>query len=192
MDFILLDIGAGIQENVLSLHHPSFESLVMLTPEPTSLTDAYGLIKLLRRHSGISNAGVIVNQVTDGREGQLAFQRLRDVSAKFIDVKLDYMGHWNRDEKITQSVMKRKILLDWNSGSVSPAVASLELIAKRLRSKLLGKYLASSDDKNGQTRFLWGNRIRSSQPLTTGEQSGNTAGFFRTLLTGSSGSFLKR
>ena len=48
---------------------PEFESVVMLTPEPTALTDAYGLIKLLRRRSGIRRASVIVNQVTDGREG---------------------------------------------------------------------------------------------------------------------------
>src|SRR6185312_4235564 len=101
--------GAGIQENVLSLHRPEFESVVLLTPEPTALTDAYGLIKMLRRLVGIRRASVIVNQVTDGREGTQTFQRLKDVAAKFVDVQLEYLGHWQKDEKIKQAVIHRKI-----------------------------------------------------------------------------------
>jgi flagellar biosynthesis protein FlhG len=132
MDFILMDIGAGIQPNVLSLHHPTFESLVVITPEPTSLTDAYGLIKMLKRHVGITRANVIVNQVTDGREGVRVFQRLNDVAKRFIDVELEYIGHWQKDEKITEAVIKRKILLDLNEGALS--VPSLKLLAKRVQS----------------------------------------------------------
>ena len=102
---------------MLSLHQPEFESVVVLTPEPTALTDAYGLIKLLRRQVGIKRASVIVNQVTDGREGTQTFQKLKDVAAKFVDVQLEYLGHWQRDEKITTGVIKRKILLDLDAGS---------------------------------------------------------------------------
>ena len=100
MDAILVDIGAGIQANVLSLHSPTFHSFIVLTPEPTSLTDAYGLIKLLRRHCGITEVSVIVNQVTDGREAREVYQKLRDVAARFIDVRIDYLGHWDQTKKI--------------------------------------------------------------------------------------------
>jgi flagellar biosynthesis protein FlhG len=173
MDVILIDLGAGIQDNVLSLHNPTYLSTVMLTSEPTSFTDAFGLIKLLRREVGISTVNIIVNQVTDGREGQQIFQKLKDVASRFIDVQLDYLGHWQKDEKITQSVMKRKILLDLDQGA--PSIPSLELLAKRLKSKCTetSTHLAANEAlinlKNGKGFEL--------KPLT-----GNTAGFWRTLL----------
>lgn len=131
MDLILVDAGAGIQDNVLSLHSPYQESVIVLTPEPTSLTDAYGLMKVLRRTQGILRMGVIVNRVTDGGEGVRTFQRIREVANRFLDIDLEYVGHCPTDEKITQSVMKRKILLDLDSGAST--ARCLELLAKRLR-----------------------------------------------------------
>ena len=136
MDVILVDTGAGIQDNVLSLHSPNFHSVVILTPEPTSITDAYSLIKLLRRDVGVSRVSLIVNQAQDGKDGLQTFQKLKDVAARFIDVELEYLGHWERDEKITQSVIKRKILVDLEGGARS--VPSLELLAKRVKSLRLG------------------------------------------------------
>lgn len=172
MDFILIDGGSGVQENVLSLHSPEFESLVMLTPEPTALADAYGLIKRLRMQAGIQRAGVVVNQVTDGREGQRAFQKLKEVAVKFMDVRLDYLGHWEKDEKIGKAVMSRKILLDLDPGAAS--IPSLQLLAKRFQAQYFGR----SDDTGVLVRS--GNRIPG--PLTSGVMSGNTAGFFKVLL----------
>lgn len=182
MDFIILDAGAGIQENVLSLHDSDFESIIMLTPEPTALADAYGLIKLLRRQVGIKRANVIVNRVTDGREGTQAFQKLKEVAARFIDVQLDYLGHWQKDEKVTESVMKRKILLDLYPGAQS--VPSLQLLAKRFQAK----FIDGADDKSLPSHARGGSVSASS--LRTGrfkdepahQAPGNTAGFFRTLL----------
>ena len=182
MDFIFVDAGAGVQENVLSLHSPEFESLVVLTPEPTSLTDAYGLIKLLRRQVGVKRANVIVNQVTDGREGTQTFQRLKDVAVKFVDVQLEYLGHWQRDEKITEAIIRRKSLLDLEGGVSIP---SLQLLAKRFQAKFAGQ----GDD----TSLIPGSRRGipiSASPLRTGRfmdepaqnAPGNTARFFRTLL----------
>jgi flagellar biosynthesis protein FlhG len=177
MDFIFVDAGAGVQENVLSLHSTEFESVVMLTPEPTAFTDAYGLIKLLRRQAGIRRANVIVNQVTDGREGTQTFQKLKDVAAKFVDVELEYLGHWQRDEKITEAVMKRKILLDLDIGALS--VPSLQLLAKRFQAKFLGQV-----DDMKRTVPVSANSLRTGRFRNEPAQMapGNTAGFFRTLL----------
>ena len=159
MDVVLVDVGAGIQENVLSMHSPLFNSMVVLTPEPTSLTDAYGLIKLLRRTSSVTQVSVVVNQVTDGREAQKTFQKLKDVASRFVDVELEYLGHCQRDEKFPQAVMNRKILLDWDERS--PAIASLELLARRI--------LAKTEENATNAGFSAG--------LT-----GNTTAFWRTLL----------
>jgi len=183
MDVILVDIGAGIQNNVLSLHSPNHESIVILTPEPTSLTDAYGLIKLLRRHVGVTEVSVIVNQVTDGRDGQKTFSRLKDVAARFVDVQMEYLGHCPRDEKFSQSVMKRKILLDLEEGAIS--IPSLELLAKRIKAKCLGPRsekvvmpLTTLPGKaNSEGRF---SRRFKEEPGQAAP--GNTTGFWRTLL----------
>ena len=132
MDLVLMDLGAGIQENVTSLHSPIYHSLIVVTPEPTSITDAYGLIKVLRRESGVNHLYVIVNQVTDGREASGVFQKLNDVASRFLDVELEYVGHCLRDEKFVRSVMKRKTLIDLDGGAA--AIPTLELLAKRLKS----------------------------------------------------------
>lgn len=182
MDLILVDCGAGIQENVISMHTPSYFSTVVLTPEPTSLADAYGLIKVLRNESRISRARVIVNQVTDGRQGQMTFQKLKEIADRFLDVQLVYLGHWQKDEKISQAVMKRKILLDLDAGAsspsktASPAISCLELIAKRIRQECLGDG-EGADLKSA--RLLTMGRFRDEPARIA---PGNTARFWRTLL----------
>jgi hypothetical protein len=104
--------------------------------------------------------------VTDGREGVATFQRLRDVAARFVDVQLDYLGHCARDEKVSQSVMKQKILLDLDSGAVSPAVACLELLSKHIRARI---------GRASRNRF-------KDEPAHLAPHKGNTAKFFRTML----------
>ena len=170
MDVILIDAGAGISDSVLSLHSPLYHSLVVLTPEPTSLADGYGLIKCLRRESRVSQFGVVVNQVADGREGQATFQKLKDIAARFLDVQLDYLGHIGRDEKIIQSVMKRKILLDLDRNA--PASKCLELLAKRIVSTWF-EGMDALVTKAGLSRI---------QEEPGHVAPGNTAGFWRALL----------
>jgi MinD-like ATPase involved in chromosome partitioning or flagellar assembly len=82
----------------------------------------------------VGRVRVVVNQVTDGREGLRVFQKLKEVAGRFSDVQLEYLGHWERDEKVPRSVMKRKILLDWDEAARS--LPSLDLIAKRLGAAL--------------------------------------------------------
>ena len=173
LDMILMDVGAGIQQNVLSLHHPSYESVVILTPEPTSLTDGYSLIKLLRNKVGIDRVHVIVNQVADGKEAQATFHRLKDVAARFVNVQLDYLGHVNRDEKITQSVMKRKILLDLDSEA--PSLPCFELLSKRFKSVCADR----AGNHVAQARALTWSRFKD-EPVH--RAPGNTAKFWQTLL----------
>lgn len=174
MDVIIMDVGAGIQSNVLSLHSPAFKSVIVLTPEPTSLTDAYGLIKTLRRNTAVAEFHVLVNQVTDAREAKATFQRLKDVADRFIDVRIDFLGHCERDEKITQAVMNRKILLDWN-GSESGAVRSLRSLAMNVQEKFLEPTLAKNELERESDTDL-------ESSLSVGSLVGNTARFWRTLL----------
>ncbi len=134
MDVIILDAGAGIHDSVLDLHSPSFRSLLVVTPEPTSLADGYALIKKLRQVSGTTRFEVVVNQVQDAREAQAVYQKLRDTASRFLDVEVAYLGHLARDEKIAQSVRKRKILVDWEPGAAFSKC--IGLISKRIQRDL--------------------------------------------------------
>jgi flagellar biosynthesis protein FlhG len=206
MDVVLIDAGAGIGPNVLSLQHASFGSIVVLTPDPTSLADAYSLIKLARRDAGVRRFSIAVNQVTDGRHGLSVFQKLKDVAARFSDAELEYLGHCPRDEKIAASVLKRKILIDLDQGA--PAVACLELLAKRMGGKCrmdrvaaessnATSYATSSDSPNVLSPLRMGQTSAKSEKTAAAEASGvssrfqeeparaapgNTAKFWRALL----------
>ena len=189
MDVILVDVGAGIGSGVLSLMSPAFESLVVVTPEPTSIADAYSLIKMARIQAGVSRFSLVVNQVTDERQGLAVHQKLKDVAKRFIsngvygELELEYLGHWMKNEKITQSVMKRKILLDLDEGAASRAC--LELLAKRVSAKcqaVQGRRSGlCSDPFEVPAHEASG---LASMPGVSGmhKGSGNTAGFWRTLL----------
>lgn len=179
MDVILVDAGAGIQQNVLSLHHPSYESVVVVTPEPTSLTDAYGLTKLLNRHSSVSQVSVIVNQVTDAKEARRIHQKFKDVADRFSSVEIKYLGFVPRDEKFSQSVMKRKILLDLDPGAL--AVAPIQLLSKQLCLQLFGE---GSLRENESVR---GENLGKFATLTTSSRGasgniGNMGRFWTSLL----------
>ncbi len=173
MDLILVDLGSGIQENVVSMHHPGFNSIVVLTPEPTSLTDAYGLMKILRRDRGVNEFDIIVNQVTDGREGFVVYQKLNEVLSRFTDIKATYLGHCARDEKFLQAVLNRKILLDLEEAA--PSVPCLELLAKRIQTGILG-----GDEAKSRPRASFSPVRFREEPMRS--TPGITARFWRTLL----------
>lgn len=130
-DFVLIDAGSGIHPAVLNLYSPVFETVIVLTPEPSELTYSYSMVKYLNKEAGLARIQVIVNQVTDGREGQLVFKKLSEIVGRYMDVKLDYLGHLQIDEKIAQAMMNQKILLDLYPRA--PSVPCLELMVKRLR-----------------------------------------------------------
>ncbi len=142
-DVVLIDAGEGAGEGPLALHHPRFTSVVILTPDPASLADAYGLVKGLRNRRGITRASVIVNGVTDGREGQKAYQGLAAVSDRFLDIQLDYLGHRVHDEKNTQPVLISDFLI--NLDEEARSFSCLELLSKRIHSEFAERLLRVED-----------------------------------------------
>jgi MinD-like ATPase involved in chromosome partitioning or flagellar assembly len=123
-DVALIDAGFGETESSIQLHSPRQRTVLLVTGDTDGIGKGYGMIKVLRQRAAVGSVSVIVNQVTDGREAICAFAALRSVVSQFTDVQLDYLGHCERDEKILQSMMKRKILLDLYSRA--PAIACLK------------------------------------------------------------------
>lgn len=112
LDVLLIDTAAGISDSVISFSKAAQEVLVVVCDEPTSLTDAYALIKLLSREHGISRFKIIANMVGSAQEGRELFLKLTRVTDKFLDVMLDFVGAVPYDECVRKSVKKQRAVVE--------------------------------------------------------------------------------
>jgi len=113
-DLVLIDVAAGIGDNVLYFVSAAESALVVLTPEPTSLTDAYALIKVLSRQRGVKRFMVVVNQA-DAFDAQVTFRRLVSVADRYLDVHLDYVGHLPFSEDVRRTIRHQTLLKEQDS-----------------------------------------------------------------------------
>ena len=110
VDVLLVDTAAGISGMVLSFARASQDVVVVVCNEPTSLTDAYALMKLLNRDHGVFRFKVVANMVKNVREGQELFAKLSKVTNRFLDVALELVATVPYDDNIRASVRKQKPL----------------------------------------------------------------------------------
>lgn len=129
-DIILLDCGAGISQNVLAFARAADELLLITTPEPTALTDAYALIKVLSRTDHRPPIALVVNQAASLREGQVVADRVASVAARFLGVPLTSYGHILRDNHVGQAVLQRVPFV--NRFPTCPAAACITALAQRV------------------------------------------------------------
>ncbi len=104
---LLLDLGAGVHENVQYFAAMAAIRLIILTPEPTSLTDAYALVKVLKTKLNVNEFLVIVNQAESLKEAQAVFDRLATACEHFIKVKPFYLGAVSYDTKLQEAVIRQ-------------------------------------------------------------------------------------
>ncbi|WP_040211263.1 MinD/ParA family protein [Clostridium polynesiense] len=110
-DYIFIDTGAGINRSVLAFISSSDELFVITTPEPTSITDAYSLVKAVSHFRIKNKAKIIVNKAFDYEEAGLTFRRFQGAADKFLNIKLEYLGPILEDKRLTQSVRNQKPLV---------------------------------------------------------------------------------
>lgn len=103
-DFLLLDLGAGISPTVLSFAAMPQERIVVITPEPTSLTDSYALIKVLCTQHQVRNFQIIVNMAESDKEAKGAFNRLAQACERFLTLPISLLGVVHRDPMVTEAV----------------------------------------------------------------------------------------
>lgn len=110
-DVIIVDTGAGISDAVLEFLVASGEILLVTTPEPTSITDSYSLLKALARHprysSEESKIKVIANRVEAVEDGEALFNKLNVVVERYLDIPLTYLGAIPKDDKLSDAVMQQ-------------------------------------------------------------------------------------
>ena len=107
-DIILIDTGAGISENVVKFVMAADDVVVVTTPEPTATTDAYALIKAIGVRNKNKSIKLIINRTETAIEAQTAMQKLNNVSKKFLDVKLKFLGYVNNDAFVPRAVKQQK------------------------------------------------------------------------------------
>jgi flagellar biosynthesis protein FlhG len=110
-DFVLIDTSAGISRNVIGFCLASPEVVVLITPEPTSLTDAYALLKVLTLNGFKGSVRIIVNQCRDASHAKEVYNKFRAVVAKYLKVNLNPIGMIYQDPKVTQAVKHQTPLM---------------------------------------------------------------------------------
>lgn len=106
-DFFLIDTGAGIAANVTSFASVAKEIMLVVTPEPTSIMDAYALVKTLSGRDGALRFRLLVNMCRDAEEGASLFSKLATITGRFLQVSLEYSGCILQDEMLAESVRRR-------------------------------------------------------------------------------------
>ncbi|MBE7412948.1 MAG: MinD/ParA family protein [Leptospiraceae bacterium] len=107
-DYMIIDTGAGISSNVIGLIMPADEVIIVTTPEPTSITDSYGLIKSIVTQSKEKNLKIIVNRVKSAIEGKKVADRVIDISGQFLEVRVEHLGFIFQDEEVEKSIREQK------------------------------------------------------------------------------------
>jgi flagellar biosynthesis protein FlhG len=135
-DRILLDTGAGISDVVLYTVSLADDVLMVATPEPTSLTDAYATVKVLSSIQGRRAIGLVVNQVRRPGEGLAVRGQLQQVIDRYVSpgldapVHLDLLGELPSDAAVREAIQKRQLLVEAFPGS--PAAQAIGALATRL------------------------------------------------------------
>lgn len=148
-DYILMDTGAGVNRDVLSFIAASEELIIVTTPEPTSLTDGYSLIKATDYYKLKSNAKIIVNKAFTKEEGMETYNKFNRAVSKFLKINIEYLGCILEDKKLVQSVRQQKpfVVLYPNCD----AARDIDAIAM----KLIGQDVGSSNGAKGLFKRLF-------------------------------------
>ncbi|NLI92209.1 MAG: MinD/ParA family protein [Peptococcaceae bacterium] len=147
-DILLIDTGAGLGHTVLNFICASDDVIVVMTPEPPSMTDAYGLLKSIKSQSEKVNVNVVVNRVRNESEAEQAFERLQYAVSKFLGMPLNLLGWIYDDPLVGRSVMEQKPLA--LSNPQSHAYKCVQWIA----ANVAGIYLQPPTQNGGIKGFL--------------------------------------
>ncbi len=112
MDVLIVDTAAGISDEVISFLLAAQEIIVVVCNEPTSITDAYALIKVLNSQYGVKRVRVLANMVRGPQEGKSVFAKLVTVTERFLEVTLEYAGWIPFDEHVRRSVQRQRSVVD--------------------------------------------------------------------------------
>jgi flagellar biosynthesis protein FlhG len=146
-DVLLIDTGAGINSDVAYLNAAATEVIVVATSEPTSIADAYALMKVMSQDYRVKRFKLLVNMIDSPKEAQAVYNNLLNVADRFLNIHIEYLGHVLDDRRVSQSVISRRVLCEaWPD---SPATRCLESVAKALMES------PAKSELTGNVQFFW-------------------------------------
>lgn len=153
IDLLLIDTGAGISTNVLFFASVAHEILVVASPEPTSITDAYALMKVLSHRYDETHFRLLVNMARNQREGLEVFRKIGLVADRFLNISIDYIGFIPDDDYVPLSVCRQRPVVDLYPQA--PASQEFQRLAG-----LVEQWPATRAPKGG-VQFLWQRSVMS-------------------------------
>ena len=129
-DHAILDLAAGVDSAVTTLSNHAGMTIVVVTPDPTSLTDGYAFIKLLRQRQAEADIRVVVNQTEDRHEAQRTYDTLRRATENFLKFTPPLLGAVRRDRNVTAAIREQTPML--HRHPLSPAAEDMQAIAAKI------------------------------------------------------------
>jgi len=145
-DIIIIDTGAGVSDNVLSFVTAADEVIIVTTPEPTSITDAYGIIKSIAARNSNLPLKLIVNRVSSVLEGRKVAERVINIANQFLNMRVENLGFVFEDEIVRRAVLKQQPF--YHTDPRSRPSTCIDHIAKVLEK------IEQSDDNGGFKKFI--------------------------------------
>lgn len=125
-EYLVVDTAAGLADNVTMFAAAASEVILVVCDEPASLTDAYGLTKVLSRDYGVRRVRMVANMVRNEGDARVLHQKLARVSDRFLDVVIDFSGWIPHDERLRQAIRRQCAVVDvWPSSHSSQAFKKL-------------------------------------------------------------------
>lgn len=129
-DVIIIDTGAGVSPNVLSFLRAADDAIIVTTPEPTAITDAYGIIKSISSNVNGPGIKLVVNRVRSVGEGKRVAERVINIAGQFLNIKVDNLGFMFEDNSVQKAVIKQDPFI--KSAPNSKASQSVKHLVSRL------------------------------------------------------------
>lgn len=132
-DHVIIDLGAGVEHYVQFLSSIASRCAVVLTDEPTSLTDAYAFIKLCTAGQNMPEIGIVVNQASTQREGENTYKAINKACTSFLKMSPPLLGIIRKDNKVKESIRAQKSLLvksPHSTAATDAAALSIKLMTK--------------------------------------------------------------
>jgi flagellar biosynthesis protein FlhG len=148
LDFMLIDTAAGIAENVIGVLISATEVVVVVTPDPTSIVDAYATIKVILRHSPTKQISVVVNNVVGIGDAEHVFQQISSAARTFLKHKVDFLGMVPHDPMVSEAIREMTPVVQYKPDS--PASRAIRLIAKQIQ-----KASPSPISDSGKLQSFW-------------------------------------
>ena len=155
VDVFLIDTAAGISSNVLYFNTVPQEIVVVVTPEPTSVTDAYAIMKVLSQRHGEKRFKLLVNMARSTREAKNVFRKLTLVSNQFLDIAIDYIGYVPQDDYLRMAVFEQTAVVE-----LHPQAKSTQVFGE-LAEKVLNWPV--DNVPKGNVQFLWKRMLNGAE-----------------------------